>query len=143
MTKEIKGNAGYKGDGWAAQVLERVYGRKWLTVLIPLAVAAVMMVVYVLFSAAPDRAEQAVNALVSMVFVCVGISAVLGTQLINPACSAKFMDIVILLATAIYGLHGIRGIFALVFSLKDGFQPGYAVSCVIISVLALLQRIRK
>ncbi len=139
MTKEIKWNACHKGDGWMARILERIYGNTGAAVFAPLAVCAVMMLLYLIFGEAPDKMEQLRVSLITMAFSYFGILLVLGTQLINPMCKPRFMDFVVLFVTAIYGLHTVVGLFQLLFHLKGGFDPGYAVSCGIISAIALIQ----
>ena len=68
-----------------------------------------------------------------------GMLLVLGFQLRNPMCKPNFMDFVLVLVTVLYGLYALYGIYQLVFHLKDGFVPSYAVCWLLLSAVALIQ----
>ena len=139
MTKETNWNARYKGDGWAGRVLERIYSNKRLSIFGPLALGAAMLLLYWFFSEAPDKMEQLQIHLIALAVMYPGMLLVLGCQLRNPLCKPKFMDFVLVLVTVLYGLYALYGIYQLVFHLKDGFVPSYAVCWVLLSAVALIQ----
>ena len=139
MTKDIEWNARYKGDGWAGRVLERIYSNKRLSIFGPLALGAAMLLLYWIFSEAPDKMEQLQIHLIASAVMYPGMLLVLGCQLRNPQCKPKFMDFVLVLVTVLYGLYALYGIYQLVFQLKDGFVPSYAVCWVLLSAVALIQ----
>ena len=141
MTKKIKRNARYKGDGWAAKVLERIYGNKKLSIFLPLALWALMLLLELAFSEAPH--QEVLQALLISVFMYPGVLLVLGSQLINPFCKPNFMDFAVLFCTVPYGLYALLGLGQLLFHLKDGLASGYAPCWAIIGAIALVQSRRK
>ena len=143
MTEETNWNARYKGDGWAGRVLERIYSNKHLSIFGPLALGAAMLLLYWFFSEAPDKMEQLQIQLIASAVMYPGMLLVLGCHLRNPLCKPNFMDFVLVLVTVLYGLYALYGIYQLVFHLKDGFVPSYAVCCAVISAIALIQSRRK
>ena len=55
MEKNIRKDANFKGTGWAAQVLKRIYANKWLTILGPVALGAVVYALFLVFGENPDK----------------------------------------------------------------------------------------
>ena len=143
MEKNIGQNAKYKGDGWMAKVLERIYGHKLLSIFGPLAVAALILVMHLLFSSAPDKTEQVYDELIMAVSIYPGMLLVLGFQLINPSSKPNFMDFVVLFFTVFLGLIGLRGLYELLFHLRDGYAAAYADCWALLSAIALIQSRRK
>ena len=139
MTKETNWNARYKGDGWAGRVLERIYSNKRLSIFGPLALGAAMLLLYWIFSEAPDKMEQLQIQLIASAVMYPGMLLVLGSQLRNPQVKPNFMDFVLILVTVVCGLNALYGIYQLVFHLKGGFVPSYAVCWVLLSAVALIQ----
>ena len=121
MEKNIGQNAKYKGDGWMAKVLERIYGHKLLSIFVPLAVAGLMLVMHLLFSTAPDKTQQVYDELIAVVSIYPGLLLVLGFQLINPSSKANFMDFAVCLNDKLnsYGLRQTYLTFLLYYSGYD------------------------
>jgi hypothetical protein len=141
MEKNIGQNAKYKGDGWMAKVLERIYGHKLLSIFLPLVLWAVILLLELAFSEAPD--QKVLQSLIISVFIYPGMLLVLGFQMINPFCKPNIMDFAVLFFTVPFGLYGLFGLAQLLFYLKDGLASGYAPCWAIISAIALIQSKRK
>ncbi len=143
MTKEIKWDARYKGDGWAGRVLERIFANRKLSILGPLGVAAAIVLLYVVFGEAPDKMLLLQKTLIASVFMYFGTLMVLGFQLFNSMCSPRFMDGSILFVTSFLGLGAVFTLVTDLLHRNDGFDPSHAVPFVMLSAIALIQSKRK
>ena len=143
MSKEIKWDARYKGDGWAGRVLERIFANRKLSIFGPLGVAAAIMLLFLIFGQTPDKMILIQKTLIASVFMYFGTLLVLGVQIFNSMCSPGFMDGSILFLTSFLGLASVFTLVMDLLHLNDGFDPGHAVPFVMLSAIALIQSRRK
>ena len=143
MAKEAKWNGRYKGDGWAAKVLERIYGNKRLSIFAPLGVGTVVFVLFLLFG---ENTDKAVLARDSLIFAAVEYAAmllVLGFQLWNPVSTPRIMDFGVLFFTVGVALGALMLLPGFLFDMKQGYFVSCVASCTAISAIALIQSFRR
>ena len=143
MINEFKPNAKYKGEGRAADLLERIYEHKKLTILGPLAVGAVVLVLFLIFGESVEKARLVKESLFLAALIYAGVLFVAGLQLFNPFCSGKSMDRFMLFATVGFGFGTVQQLLIFLFHIRSGFDIGLPGLCGCLSALALIQSKRK
>ncbi len=143
MSKEIKWDARYKGDGWAGRVLERIFINRKLSIFGPLGVAAAIVLLFMIFGQTPDKMLLLQKTLIASVFMYFGTLLVLGFQVFHSMYSPRFMDGSILFLTSFFGIASVFTLAADLLHPNDGFDPGHAVPFVMLSAIALIQNRRK
>lgn len=143
MAKETKRNGRYKGDGWVADVLERIYGNRRAAILAPLAVGALVYVLFLFFGTHPDKALFAwlvpTLAAVSYAVMLLGLRSLLWMFRENP----KRQDYCVLFFTAACVLNAVTMVPGFLFDLKDGVQSTTVGYITAISAIARVQSRRK
>ncbi len=139
MAKDEKRNGRYKGDGWAAKVLERIYGNKRLSIFAPLGAGAVVYVLFLVFGTHPAKAMFAwlvpILAAVSYAVMLLGLRFLLWTFRESP----KRQDYCVLFFTAACVLNAVTMVPGFLFDLKEGVQSTTVGYITAISAIALVQ----
>lgn len=143
MINEFQRNAKYRGEGRAADLLERIYAHKKLTIFGPFALGGVVLLLFLIFGQNADKWTMARDSLILAAIMYGGVLLVLGTQLLNPFCKPKFMDFAIVFFTMGVGFGLVQQLLLFLLHLRDGYQIGLVGFCIIPSALALIQSKRK
>lgn len=143
MSKEIKWNARYKGDGWAGRVLERFYFCIKVNIFGPLVLAAVILLLFLVFGENPDKWVLVRDSLILGALMYAAMLLMMGTQLRNPRCSPRAMDNYMLFFTAGCAFAVVQQVPRFLLHLRDGFDIGLPAICTCLSALALVQSRRK
>jgi hypothetical protein len=143
MEKNIRKDANFKGTGWAAQVLKCIYANKWLTILGPLALGAVVYALFLVFGENPDKVILAWVAPILAAVEYGIVFFVFGFPMRNLFGKPDVMDNAVLFFTVGFAVGIVTTVLPFLADLKMGFTVECVGSCTNLSALALIQSKRK
>ena len=113
-----------------------------LPIIIPIAVAVVMYVVFAIFGDMPDKSFLLISAPILAVIVFFGFFLVLYIQVKNPMCPEWFLNFAELLVTCIWGISAIVLIITFLLDVKEGFSDAMIVALSALSSVAFTHKKR-
>ena len=132
-----------KGNGKIARILDLLLTRNKVPFWLPIAVAVIVYVLFLLYGQNPDKDTLILEGPVFALVWCGGIFLVLGIQLINPYYSAKAMDLCELFFVLMMYASAIITALSLFFDVRQGFGDSTLGAILQLSVLSAIHSLRK
>ena len=118
------------------KILDKLFGNKYLSILLPIICAAVVYLLFVLFS----NIENKVNLMMEIPIVSAiwffGCFLVVFIQVKNSMCPEWFLNLFELLATIFFAIYAIVGIVTFVVSGFQNYNLGIYLYLVAISAIS-------
>ena len=132
-----------KGTGKCADILDRIYENKKLTVFGPLALSGVVLLLFVIFGQNADKWIMVRDSLNLAAILYGSVFLVIGLELWNPFCKPKHMDFFMVFFTFGMAFGVAQQLLLFLFHLRTGFHIGLPGFCLMPNALALIQSRRK
>lgn len=132
-----------KSNSRLSVVLDGLFARKHLSFWIPMAAAAMMYVLFLIFGENSDKRDLIVQAPIFALLWFLGVCLVLGIQLINPACSSKAMDFFEIFVVVMVVWSAVVRIASFLFNMRGGFSRSTLAVIVTWSAVSMLHNMRK
>ena len=132
-----------KGTGKCADILDRIYENKKLTVFGPLALSGVVLLLFVIFGQNADKWIMVRDSLNLAAILYGSVFLVMGFELWNPFCKPKHMDFFMVFFTFGMAFGVAQQLLVFLFHLRTGFHIGLPGFCILPNALALIQSKRK
>lgn len=132
-----------KGTGKCADILDRIYENKKLTVFGPLALSGVVLLLFVIFGQNADKWIMVRDSLNLAAILYGSVFLVMGFELWNPFCKPKHMDFFMVFFTFGMAFGVAQQLLLFLFHLRTGFHIGLPGFCFMPNALALIQSKRK
>ena len=132
-----------KGTGKCADILDRIYENKKLTVFGPLALSGVVLLLFVIFGQNADKWIMVRDSLNLAAILYGSVFLVMGFELWNPFCKPKHMDFFMVFFTFGMAFGVAQQLLLFLFHLRTGFHIGLPGFCILPNALALIQSKRK
>lgn len=132
-----------KGTGKCADILDCIYENKKLTVFGPLALAGVVLLLFVIFGQNADKWIMVRDSLNLAAILYGSVLLVIGFELWNPFCKPQHMDFFIVFFTLGMAFGVAQQLLVFLFHLRTGFHIGLPGFCLVPNALALIQSKRK
>lgn len=107
---------------WICCVLDKLFENKKLSVWIPLATAAVMYVLFLIFGDMPEKWQLALGTMIVAPIWYGGVYLVFLMQIQNPGCPAKFLDIFLFAAVFVFGFSAVSMSIQFLADMKNNFS---------------------
>lgn len=122
--------------GKMKKLLDKLLANKKLSIIIPIAIALLMYLLFVLFGVAEGKTYlMIVTPIVSLVCFF-GVFLVLFVLVKNPICPEWFLNLFELLVTIIFGIYAIVGVLSFVVSGFQNFNSGICIDLVAYSAIS-------
>ena len=108
------------------RILDKMYENKKLSFIIPMGIALLIYLLFILFGTAQDKVNLIIMTPIASLVWFFGVFLVIFFQVKNPACPEWLLDLFELFATCIFGMGAI--VFALSF-IVSGFQKFNVGTC--------------
>ena len=118
------------------KILDKLFGNKKLSLIIPFAIALLMYLLFVLFGTVQDKVNLMITTPIVSVVGFFGIFLVVFIQVENPMCPEWFLNLYELLATIIFGIYAIVGAVSFVASGFQNFNIGICLGFVTYSAIS-------
>ena len=118
------------------KILDKLFGNKKLSLIIPFAIALLMYLLFVLFGTVQDKVNLMITTPIVSVVGFFGIFLVVFIQVKNPMCPEWFLNLYELLATIIFGIYAIVGAVSFVASGFQNFNIGICLGFVTYSAIS-------
>ena len=118
------------------KILDKLFGNKKLSLIIPFAIALLMYLLFILFGTVQDKVNLMITTPIVSVVGFFGIFLVVFIQVKNPMCPEWFLNLYELLATIIFGIYAIVGAVSFVASGFQYFNIGICLGFVTYSAIS-------
>ena len=108
------------------KILDKMFGNKKLSFIVPIAIALLMYLLFILFGRAEDKIDLMIETPIVSIIGFFGIYLVVFLQVKNPMCPEWFLNLVELLFAICLGSFAVIRIVSFVIS---GFQNFDIVIC--------------
>ena len=108
------------------KILDKMFGNKKLSFIVPIAIALLMYLLFILFGGAEDKIDLMIETPIVSIIGFFGIYLVVFLQVKNPMCPEWFLNLVELLFAICLGSFAVIRIVSFVIS---GFQNFDIVIC--------------
>ena len=105
------------------RLLDKMFERKRLAILIPILVSAFLYLLFILFGVAEDKMNIVVATPIASVVWFFGVFLVILIQVKNKRCPEGFLNGVELLATMVFGIYSIVDAVSVVIGGFQRFSP--------------------
>lgn len=104
------------------KILDKMFGNKKLSFFIPLLSAAVVYLLFVLFSSAEDKNHMMIATPIVTVIGFFGVFLIVFFQVKNTACPAWFLNSLELFVTVAFGIYAIAATVSFIMSGLQNFS---------------------
>lgn len=105
------------------RLLDKMFERKALAILIPILISAFLYLLFVIFGVAEDKMNVVIATPIASVFWFFGVFLVLLIQVKNKRCPAGFLNCFELVATLLFGICSIVDAVSVVIGGFQRFSP--------------------
>ena len=112
------------------KILDKMFANKKLSLLIPMAIALLMYLLFIVFGTSPDKINLMMATPIVSVIGFFGIFLVVFIQVKNSMCPEWFLNLFELMATIIFGVYAIIGALSFVISGFQNFNVGICLGFV-------------
>lgn len=105
------------------KILDKLFENKKLSMIIPIAIAVLIYLLFVIFGTAEDKRTLMIQTPILMVLVFFGLFLVIFVQIKNPMCPEWFVNLFEILAILIFGLLTIAETVSFLISGFENFSP--------------------
>lgn len=126
----------------ARRILDVVFKFKKTAFILPLVLAFVMYIIFVIFGQNPDKQMLMIAAPVMSLVVFGGVYLVFFIQLKNPMCPGWFLDVFEIVTILVFGLGAIISTVTFLMNVKTGFVLNIMFGYTILSVVSLVHNKR-
>ena len=118
------------------KLLDKMFGNKKISLIIPITTALFMYLLFVFFGTAEDKTNMIIMTPVVSVFWFFGVFFIIFIQVKNPSCPEWFLNIFELSATIFFGIYAITGIVSFLFGGFQNFNYGLCLGLVTYSAVS-------
>ena len=118
------------------KLLDKMFGKKKLALIIPTAIALLLYLLFVLFGLSEDKMNLMKITPLASVVCFFGVFLVVFVQVKNAMCPEWFLNLFELLATIIFGIYAIVGALSFVISGFRNFNVEICLGFVTYSSIA-------
>ena len=131
-----------KPKNMVRRTLDFIFGFRRITFFVPIVLAVVFYVVFVIFGDIPDKRILLKTAPVVSLVAFGGVFLVFFVQLKNPMCPSWFLDMMETMTFVIFGIQAISLTVTFLLDIEKSFFVGLPLSYTILSVLPLIHNKR-
>jgi len=106
------------------KILDKMFANKKLSLIIPMAIALLMYLLFILFGTSIDKMNLMLVTPIVSVIGFFGIFLVVFIQVKNSICPEWFLNLFELMATIIFNIYAIIGALSFVVSRFQNFNVG-------------------
>lgn len=117
-------------------ILDTLFHNKKLSIGIPILIATVLYLVFVVFGVAEDKINLIITTPIVSIVVFFGVFAVVLVQVKNALCPAWFLNLFEFLIVVVFGVYTIIGTVSFVISGFQNFTPMLCWGPVIFSAVS-------
>lgn len=118
------------------KLLDKLFANKKLSMSIPMAIALLVYLLFILFGTAEDKIKITIMTPIVSVLWFFGVFLILFAQVKNPMCPEWFLNIGELLPTVVFGIYAIVGVLYFVISGFQKFDMGICLELVTYSAVS-------
>lgn len=119
------------------KILDRMFKSTKLSFVIPLSLALLMYLLFIIFSPSPNKAESIIMTPILSIVWFFGVYFIFLLQIKNPSCPEWFLNLFELLATVIFTILFIMGTVSFFTTGFQNFNLQICFGCVTYSAIAL------
>ena len=112
------------------KILDKMFANKKLSLIIPMAIALLMYLLFIVFGTSPDKINLMMATPIVSVIGFFGIFLVVFIQVKNSMCPEWFLNIFELMATILFNIYAIIGALSFVISGFHNFNIGICLGFV-------------
>lgn len=120
----------------ARQILNLLYGSKWARI-VPVLTAAAAYLLFLIFGVTEDKVFLLIASPVMSLIAFAGMYGLLWFQTKNPSCTEEFLNMGMLLFTAVFGGSAISLLATFLRSMQQGYTMMLPMTLVIWSAISL------
>ena len=118
------------------KILDKMFATKKLSLIIPMAIALLIYLLFILFGIAEDKTNLMIITPIVSIVGFFGIFLVLFVQVKNSICPEGFLNLFELMATIIFGIYAIIGALFFVISGFQNFNVGICLGFISYSAVS-------
>jgi len=116
--------------------LDKMFENKKLSIIVPIAIALLMYVLFILFGTADNKTNIMMAIPIVSVFAFFGVFFVVFVQVKNDSCPEWFLNICELLGAIIFGVSAVIETISFIFSGFQNFTIGICLGLVSYSAIS-------
>ena len=118
------------------KILDKMFGNKKLSLIIPMAIALLMYLLFILFGTSEDKINLMIITPIVSVIGFFGVFLVVFIQVKNSMCPKWFLNLFELMVTIIFGIYAIIGTLSFIISGFQNFNAGICIGLVTYSAIS-------
>ena len=118
------------------KILDKMFANKKLSLIIPMAIALLMYLLFILFGTTVDKMNLMLGTPIVSVIGFFGIFLVVFIQVKNSMCHEWFLNLLELMATIIFSIYAIIGALSFFISGFQNFNVGICLGFVSYSAIS-------
>ena len=119
------------------KLLDKMFGNKKLSLIIPMAIALLIYLLFVFFGTAQDKTNLMIVTPIASASWFFGVFLIIFIQVKNSSCPEWFLNLFEFLATVIFGISAIVGSISFVAGGFQNFNLGICLGFVTYSAVSL------
>ncbi len=119
------------------KILDKMFGNKRLSLIVPMAISLLMYLLFIFFGKAEDKANLMIITPIVSVICFFGVFLVAFVQVKNSMCPEWFLNLFELLATIIFGIYAIIGVVSFIINGFQNFNVGICLGFVVYSAISM------
>ena len=126
-----------RGDSMLRKLLDKMFGNKKLSFMIPMILALLIYLLFVLFGTAENKINLMIVTPIVSIICFLGVFFVVYVQVKNSMCPDWFLNLFEFLITIIFGGYAIIAVLSFIISGFQNFNVGMCIGFVAYSAISL------